>query len=519
MLLMPKTATMIAGATLWLCATQGWAAGAGDLVQRGAYVARAADCMSCHTGPGSQPFAGGDALKTPFGTLYGPNITPDPKFGIGSWSKTDFTRAVREGVRKDGATLYPAMPYVNYTKMTDQDLDALWAYLRSLPPSSHTVPADSMSFPFNVRAGLVAWKGLYFHPGRFQADASKAADWNRGAYLVQALGHCDACHTPRNLAYATEPQRYLTGAQIQGWYAPDISNDPLSKISSWNIAQLQRFLKTGHAPGNVTAFGPMREAVHDSLRFLTDADLRDIAVFLKDQSDHVEPQTAKRLSIGEQEDTRASLRDGKVVYQQYCSSCHQSNGKGIPNEVPALAGNDAVAALEPYDVIMTLLEGIKPHGLGAAMGSFATTLSDAQIADVTNYIRTTWNNDGQPNATAWMVGNWREEASLPEHGEPEALACPVLPEDIMQPAISAGATALKQAADNSAGMAHLVGAYTAARPNSSAAQIIEALSTAYCRAVAGEGVSRARMDAKVADFSQQVAVALTRNGAAGPAPR
>ena len=513
-----KTSTMLAGAMLWLCATQGWAAGANDLIQRGAYVARAGDCMSCHTGPGSPPFAGGDALKTPFGTLYGPNITPDPNFGIGSWSKADFTRAVREGVRKDGAMLYPAMPYMNYTKMTDQDLDALWAYLRSLPPSSHTVPPDSMSFPFNVRTGLVVWNSLYFHPGRFQANASKSADWNRGAYLVQALGHCDACHTPRNIAYSTEPNRYLTGAQIQGWYAPDISNDPLSKISSWNVAQLQRFLKSGHAPGNASAFGPMREAVHDSLSFLSNADLRDIALFLKDQSDQVAPQRAKRLSIAEAEDVRASLSDGKVVYQQYCSSCHQNSGKGIPNEVPALAGNDAVAALEPYDVIMVLLEGIKPHGLGAAMGSFATTLSDAQIADVTNYVRTAWKNDGQPNATAWMVGNWRETAS-PAHGEPAALACPVLPEDVMQPAVSAGADVLKRAAGNSAGMTHLVGAYTAARPNSSAAQVIEALSAAYCRAVSNEGDSTARMDAKIADFSQQVAVALTQSGAAVTAPR
>ena len=335
---------------------------------------------------------------------------------------------------------------------------------------------------------------------------------------MQALGHCDACHTPRNIAYSTEPNRYLTGAQIQGWYAPDISNDPLSKISSWNVAQLQRFLKSGHAPGNASAFGPMREAVHDSLSFLSNADLRDIALFLKDQSDQVAPQSAKRLSIAEAEDVRASLSDGKVVYQQYCSSCHQNSGKGIPNEVPALAGNDAVAALEPYDVIMVLLEGIKPHGLGAAMGSFATTLSDAQIADVTNYVRTAWKNDGQPNATAWMVGNWRETAS-PAHGEPAALACPVLPEDVMQPAVSAGADVLKRAAGNSAGMTHLVGAYTAARPNSSAAQVIEALSAAYCRAVSNEGDSTARMDAKIADFSQQVAVALTQSGAAVPAPR
>jgi mono/diheme cytochrome c family protein len=490
---------------------------AASLVERGAYIARAADCVSCHTAAGGSDYAGGNALKTPFGTIYGPNITPDPASGIGTWTQQEFARALRRGVRKDGAFLYPAMPYTNFSKITDADLDALWAYLRSVPAVAHPVPANTLAFPFNLRPGLAVWQSLYFQPGRFAANPSRDATWNRGAYLVQALGHCDACHTPRNIAQATQAQHYLTGAQIEGWYAPDISSDPLSKLSGWSVNDLQKFLRTGQAPGNVNSFGPMQEVVHDSLRYLADNDLRAMAVYLKDQPATKAEPLAGRESAGRAADAQQSSRNGKALYTQYCASCHQADGKGIRDEVSALAGNDAVTAREPYNVIMTLLEGVPAHGRVGAMGSFARTLNDVQIADVSNYIRTAWNNPGEPNASAWMVSTWRNTAQVPAHGgEPEALACPVLAQDVVQPALDAGPKALRLAAQNPAQLERLVADYTSARPHSSGAQIIEALSTAYCRALAADSLPQARFNSQIAEFSQQVAVVLTHTG---PAPR
>jgi mono/diheme cytochrome c family protein len=495
----------LAGAALLVCVG---ASAAQPDAQRGQYLARAADCMSCHTAAGGQQFAGGGALDTPFGKIYAPNITPDPHSGIGSWSEADFTRALRDGVGKDGELLYPAMPYANYTKISDADVAALWAYLRSVPPSTHIAPHNTLAFPFNIRTGLAVWQSLYFQPGRWQLLTSKDAAWNRGAYLVQALGHCDMCHTPRNVAQATESKHYLTGAQISGWYAPDISSDPLSQVRDWSTDELAAFLKSGQSPGNVRTAGPMAEVVHDSLRYLTDSDLHAIAVYLKDQP-AVETQQAARPAP----EAAQSIAQGKIVYDDYCSSCHQSNGKGVRGVVPALAGDGALLSREPYNVIMPLLEGIKAHGPWGAMGSFANTLSDAQIADVSNYVRSAWGNRGEPDATPNMVGNWRQVAVLPAHGEPAALICPVLPSDQLLPAMREKPEYLRQAAQDHAKLTQLVAAYTAARPQSSTAQVIEALSTAYCRAVAANSVSSTVTGAQVADFSQQLAIALTRTGA------
>lgn len=474
-------------------------------VVRGLYVAHAADCVSCHTPPGGRPYSGGDPLPTPFGTIYAPNITPDRKTGIGDWTRDDFSRAVRDGVRRDGALLYPAMPYTNYTKMTDADLDALWAYFRSLPPVSHQVPEpdNTFSFPFNIRRGLAVWQGLYFQPGRFVPAADRDPAWNRGAYLVEALGHCDACHTPRNLAQSTESGHHLTGAQIQGWYAPDIGNDPLSKISTWNTAQLASFLKSGQMPGNVKAFGPMQEVIHDSLRYLTDRDLTAMALYLKSQNAVTAP-TATRVIMPTER-----LAAAKLLYRDHCATCHQEDGRGRAGTVPALAGNQAVTSREPYNVIMAILYGFDPQGSWAAMGSFANDLNDDQISDIANYVRTAWGNSGAPNATPWMVANWREKERVAPAAAHPALVCPVLDKDVLDPALRAGADALKRAASDPGQLDRLVGDYTAARPGASSAQIIEALSTAYCRAISSPGARQARIDANIADFSQEVAVVLS----------
>jgi mono/diheme cytochrome c family protein len=483
-------------------------AAARSQVARGEYVAIAADCKSCHTAPSGKPYAGGYPLKSPLGIIYGPNITPDPRTGIGSWSKEDFEKALRLGRSKDGSYLYPAMPYENYTKMSAADLDALWAYMRSVAPVANTPPKNTLPFPFDIRTGLAVWQRVYFKPGPFVPNGGKSGEWNRGAYLVQAMGHCNQCHTPRNMTEALEPQHALGGAQIEGWYAPDISNDAGSQITKWSTTELARFLKVGTTPGNAKVVGPMQEAVHDSLSRMTPADLNAIAVYLKDQP---ATQTEKPTQAKWAADRQAL---GKLVYENNCSGCHQSNGKGIPGTVPALAGDGAVTAREPYNVIMATLEGFAPHGSWGAMASFANALSDEQIADVTNYVRTAWGNDAIPNATPWGVTSWRKTADAPQN-EAHAMLCPNLASDVVQPALRAGPDAIKQAASDGGKLSKLIGDYRTARPNTSPAQVVEALSTAYCKALASERISEVTMSVEVAEFTQRVAVAVNGQKTAG----
>ena len=480
-----------------------------SLVARGEYLARAADCGSCHTPSKDKPFAGGLGLQSAFGTIYGTNITSDKATGIGSWTKADFVRALREGIRKDGAYLYPAMPYTSYTKISDADMDALWAYISKIPPISNTIPKNTLPFPLTIRSGMAVWQSLYLRPGRFTANPAKGAAWNRGAYLVEAFGHCSDCHTPRNLAQGPESAHLLTGAQIEGWYAPDISADSNSALAYWNVNDLAKFLKTGNAPDNAKVFGPMQEVVHDSLRYLTDSDLQAMALYLKEQATSPTPVEASKAYL-------PRLQAGKLVYENNCASCHQSNGKGINSTVPALAKNDAVTATEPYNVVMAMLEGFKPQGTWGAMASFAKTLSDDQISDVANYIRTAWGNDAAANATPWSVGNWRKNATVQATG-PAAMLCPNLADEVIAPALKNSPAALREAAGNGDKMASLVSGYRSSRPSASEAEVIEALSTAYCRVVTTQNISQARMGADIADFANRVAqVPMRGSGAQGP---
>jgi mono/diheme cytochrome c family protein len=470
------------------------------LVARGRYVALAADCAGCHSVPGGQPYAGGTPLKSPFGTLYGSNITPDVRTGIGSWTRTEFDRAMRLGIGKGEKYLYPAMPYDAYTKMTVADMDALWAYLHTVPAVSHEPPADTLPFPFTIRSGIAVWQRLYFTPGPFVADSARGPQWNRGAYLVQALAHCSDCHTPRNLAQGPEMQHLLGGADIEGWYAPDISGDAQSSLANLSVSQLTRFLKTGVLPDNAKAFGPMQEAVHDSLRFLAEPDLQAMARYLEEQPGTQTPETAGRA-----EWVRAGA--GRQVYENDCSSCHGDDGKGRPGSVPGLAGNASIAAGEPYNVISALLEGFDPQQSWGPMPAFAATLSDTQIADVTNYVRGAWNNGAAPNATPSMVSAWRRSADVPKD-ESHALLCPDLAAGVEKPALLAGTAALKQAASSRARMTELVASYRLARPDSSTTEVMDALSAAYCRAVATDPISATRMSAELMAFAQRVAVVL-----------
>jgi mono/diheme cytochrome c family protein len=484
-----------------------WTVRADSLAARGEYIARVADCNSCHTAPGGKLFAGGDELKTTFGSIYGPNITQDRRTGIGTWTKADFVRALRFGVRKDGGYLYPAMPYIEYTMMSDADLDALWAYIHSIAPVSHSVPPPEKTFrfPFNFRPGIRAWQAVYFRPSRWQPTAGKDAQWNRGAYLIQALAHCGECHTPKNIGMAPEAKYRLTGAALQGWFAPDISSDPNSSIKKYDVAQLVQFLKTGVMAGNDHAFGPMAETVHDSLRYLTTQDLQAMAVYLKDQQPQSEPVVARAAASPEE------IAAGKELYENNCSSCHQSNGQGMANTVPALAGNTAVTAALPDSVIMAMLQGFAPQGSWGAMGSFAHRLSNEQIADV----RTAWNNHGIPNAQQWEVGNARQIANIPTRARQPDLICPLLPAAVADAALKDSPDTLRAAGSDHATLVRIVKNYTHAKPDSSPAEVIEALTEAYCRAVVSDKVPLSSSAGAVANFSQQVAIVLTEPDSPG----
>ena len=370
-----------------------------DAVKRGEYLARAGDCISCHTKPGGAPFAGGLRMKTPFGDLLSPNITPDAATGIGTWTAEDLYRALHDGVGKKVGDLYPAMPYTFYTRLTRADSDALYAYLRSLKPVSNAVDVNQLRWPFSIRWSMAGWRELYFDEGTFKPDPAKSVEWNRGAYLVEGLGHCSACHSPRNVLGAIEKDKAYTGATIDGWFALNLTGNYKTGLGSWSIDEIVSYLKTGSAKGKSTTLGDMAEVVHNSLSYLTDADLRAMATYLKS----IPPDTSS-LGGGARERVPPQAA---TLYVNNCSGCHQAKGAGLPGIFPPLAGNGVVKAPDAANILMVVLRGIPPRGGYVPMPSFAATLNDQQIADIANYVRTSWGNGAPPNATPEMVGKLR----------------------------------------------------------------------------------------------------------------
>lgn len=380
-----------------------------SLVEQGRYVALAGDCMPCHTGSPNDKFAGGLGLNTPFGTIYSPNITPDPQTGIGKWTFDDFKNAVHDGIRADGAYLYPAMPYPHFTKIEEADLKALWAYLRSLPAIKKPRKANGLSFPFSIRSLMFFWRILFFDEGFYQTDKTKSAAWNRGAYLVEALAHCGACHTPRNFMGATIPSERFEGSHIDTWYAPNITPAALKKINKWDKADLVDFLKKG-ITSDSTTLGPMQVVVHESLSKLKKSDIDDIATYMFDdeagKGEALRP--AKVAKLAPKAEERA-----KKLFDTHCAVCHQKTGKGIPGKVPPLAGNPTVVAAQPYNILSVVLQGVPARSGLFAMPSFASTLTNGDIADIANYVRTNLGNDAAPNATPHLVAAWRSQVTLP----------------------------------------------------------------------------------------------------------
>lgn len=370
------------------------AAEGATLIERGRYLALAGNCMACHTSQGGKTFAGGTPIPTPFGTVYGPNITPDPDTGIGAWTADDFWQALHNGKSKDGTLLYPAFPYTEYTRVNRSDADALFAYLRSVSPVRQANRPPDMNFPYDQRALLAAWRALYFKPGVQAPDPGQSVQWNRGRYLVEGLGHCAACHTPRNSLGATRTRDALAGGVIPvlDWYAPPLTNDMQTGMGRWSAQDIAALLKTGIS-AHSTVSGPMAEVVLGSTQHLTDDDALAIGTYLKSLP-ATPPATDARAAIP----APAAMELGGKLYRQQCAQCHQADGKGSGTAWPALAGNPTVTAPSPVNAIRMVLDGgyapataanPRPHG----MPPFGQVLNDNDISMLVTYIRNSWGNE------------------------------------------------------------------------------------------------------------------------------
>jgi len=368
-----------------------------DLVARGEYLTRAADCTACHTAPGGKPFAGGLAFKLPMiGTIYSTNLTPDKETGIGAWSDDEFVRALHEGIDRDGEHLYPAFPYTSYTLMTRDDALAIKSYLFSLKQIKYTPPPNDVAFPFNQRYLMTFWNVL-FKPGhRFQPNTDQPAEWNRGAYLVEALGHCGDCHTPRNILFGLKSQQKFAGALIQGWKAYNITPDSKWGIGAWSDAQLAGYLAHGHADERSSASGPMAEVVDNSLRFLTQDDIGAMAAYLRSVPSRA---ASGQLAVAEAptgkaqpaKDIRADSSGdglGLRVFEGACAGCHSLDGSGAVSKYATLLGTRAVNDPAGTNATQALLQGTHLHGaLGKEfMPGFGNGYSDAEIAAVVNFV-------------------------------------------------------------------------------------------------------------------------------------
>lgn len=379
-----------------------------EQVARGAYLARAGNCMACHTERGGMPYAGGRAIQTPFGAIYAPNITPDGQTGIGTWTADDFWRALHNGKSKDGSLLYPAFPYPNYTKVTRADADAMFAYLRTLTPIQAPNREPELRFPFNQRLLLAGWRALYFRPGTYQPVPARDGEWNRGAYLVQGLGHCSACHTPRNAFGATQEKAEFSGAMIPmlGWHAAALTGEAETGLGKWSVQDLADLLGTGISMRGA-ASGPMAEVVRESLQHLSTQDIRAMAVYLKSLSG----SAAKPGQPAPQPGDENTLKLGATLYEEHCADCHKAAGEGAPPHYPALAGNRAVVLATPANAIRALLHGGYPPSTTGnprpyGMPPFGPTLNDTQAAAVLSYIRNAWGNRA-PIVTTEQVNRQR----------------------------------------------------------------------------------------------------------------
>ena len=451
-----------------------------DLVATGRCLAAAAHCSACHTREPARPYAGNVPIRSSFGTMYASNITTDRATGIGDWTLEQFAGALRNGKGRHGEPLYPAMPYTELTKTGDADVAALWAYFRTVPPVSEKTNRNAMKFPFNIRTGVTAWQAMFFRPGRYVADGSQTAEWNRGAYLVQGLGHCSACHSPRTAAMSYQKGRALEGATGQdAWYAPDISGGRWSGIRDWSVEQVQTYLRSGHNDKNVAAVGPMLQTIAQGTSLLAESDLKAMAVYLKNQP--APERDAARSAAAPLDSARREA--GAQLYAENCASCHGADGRGADGIAPALAGNSALSGKGVENIVHSVILGFSPQGRWGGMPSFVRALSSREIADVSNWAATAWGGTPASPASQSSVDHLRY--ALEPEIDPkrqQALVCPNVAADAIDPTtVSAvGALVAKPAAAIAAPSGLLAG-YRQRHPGVLPSTAVTNLSALYCR--------------------------------------
>ncbi|MGE7137122.1 c-type cytochrome [Luteibacter sp. NPDC031894] len=379
-------------------------------VERGKYLATLGDCAACHTSRSGQPFAGGRVLPTPFGAIPAPNLTPDRDTGIGAWSADDFYRAMHSGVGHDGRSLYPAFPFTSYTKATRADVDAIFAYLRSLAPVKNVATPNTLRWPYRMRPLMAAWRTLYFDEGEYTPDPKRSAAWNRGAYLVEGIGHCNECHARRNSFGAMVREPFLAGGvvPVQNWYAPDLSMGANGGLAGWTEADVVALLKTGRSARG-TAFGPMAEVVMRSTQHLDDGDLAAMATYLKSLPDRDAPRRRESAA-----DARELAMRGAKVYTEQCATCHAADGRGKGDAYPPLDGNGSVTEPTGINTIRIVLSGgfapaTTDNPRPYSMPPFSQKLSDDDAAAVVTYIRQAWSN----KAASVSPGDVRAYRSTP----------------------------------------------------------------------------------------------------------
>jgi mono/diheme cytochrome c family protein len=481
------------------------------LIAHGKYLTTAGDCEACHTAGGGKPFAGGLYMDTPFGPISTPNITPDKATGIGNITDDQFYRVLHQGIGMKGERLYPVMPFPWYTKVTRADTLAIKAYLFSLPPVNAPRKPIKLEFPFNIRAALIGWDAVFLKTGVYKPNAAQSPQWNRGAYLVQGLEHCGECHNGNNLFGDTAMAAALRGGPIDQWYAPNITSDKAEGIGRFSDQQLFQYLKTGSAPGMGVVAGPMAQTIHESLSKLTDDDIHDIVLYIKST------KPTEGFDKSQPAPGSVQVASNGQAYLNYCASCHGENGRGLKGAVPALAGNGIVQAGGPQDVIRAILGGIEAQSHYSAMPAIGTRMTDQEVADATNYVRSAWGNATPASAGPGLVGELRKQtqttlAMNAPHGCPkiaEADTAKVIAQPDVQKILQS--TTDENVLQNAE---TLIQKIRAGAPKASQADIINSLTLGYCpvvaanRSLATQGQKSAMLD----EFAERVYTQIASQG-------
>jgi mono/diheme cytochrome c family protein len=481
------------------------------LIQHGKYLTDAGDCQACHTAKGGTPFAGGLYMDTPFGPISTPNITPDKATGIGNITDDQFVRVFHQGIGMKGEHLYPVMPFPWYTKVTRDDALAIKAYLFSLQPVDAPRKPLKLVFPFNIRAALIGWDAVFLKTGVFKPDPKLSPEVNRGAYLVQGLAHCGECHNGRNLLGDTEMAASLRGGPIDKWYAPNITSDPKEGLGRFTDEQVFTYLKTGEEKDMGVVVGPMSQTLHESLRKLTDSDLHDVVLYLKSTP------AKEGYKPREPQPTNVDVRVDATAYLNYCASCHGQNGEGLAGAVPKLAGNGAVTAQGPETVLRVILGGIEAQGTYSAMPAIGARMSDQEVAEAANYVRSAWGNGAPATAGGGEVGTLRKAtqtlmaANLPG-------GCPKIAESdtarvIAQPDVQ---SVLASTTDVNilSNAETLITKVRAGAPKATQADIINSLTLGYCPVVMSNKslTTQAQRAEMLDEFSERIYTEIASNG-------